>query len=322
MNAEQFVRRARYVSAAVFLALTLVGCPESGVLPDDPSAIGLPDDAVIRVEVVNYPLKYLAERIGGERVEVRFRTPAGIDPAFWAPDAADIVAFQDADLVLLNGAGYERWIDRVSLLPDTVLDTSNGFRERYITIESAVTHSHGSEGKHSHGDTAFTTWIDPLLAIEQARAIRDALSAKRPAHATEFERGFAALETDLLAVDQEFEAAFARYDGGPLLASHPVYQYLARRYGLQVASVHFEPDEPPDDKDWRELRDLAASNRARWMLWEAEPLNPTAQRLAALGVGVIVFDPCAASPPAGDFLTVMQDNLERVESTLGTVDVR
>jgi zinc transport system substrate-binding protein len=305
-------------SATIFVTLACLGCPGSGVLPDDPDATALLEATVIRIEAANYPLEYLAERIGGERVEVSVRVPVGIDPALWSPDAADIGAFQDADLVLLNGAGYEGWIDRVSLLPETVVDTSSGFRERYITIESAVTHSHGSEGSHSHGDTAFTTWIDPLLAIEQARAIRDAMVATRPAHATEFERGLAALEADLRAIDERLEVVFERYRGEPLLASHPVYQYLARRYGLEVVSVRFEPDEAPDDKQWRELRDLMAANRASWMLWEAEPLNPTAQRLAALGVGVIVFDPCAGSPPAGDFLTVMQDNLERVESTLGT----
>ena len=306
----------------ILLALALLGCAKSGVLPDDRSATGLPDDAVFRVEVVNYPLQYLAERIGGDLVEVSFRAPAGVDPAVWAPDAADVSAFQEADLVLLNGAGYERWIDRVSLPQASVVDTSGGFRERYITIKSTVTHRHGSDGEHTHGETAFTTWLDPLLAIEQARAIRDAFAAARPAHEAEFERGFSTLSADLGALDESFGAAFARRADAPLLASHPVYQYLARRYGLEVASVHFEPDELPDEKGWRELRDLAESHRARWMLWEAAPLKPTAQRLAELGIGIIVFEPCGKSPLTGDLLSVMQDNLRRFNTAPGTVGTR
>ena len=64
------------------------------------------------------------------------------------------------------------------------------------------------------------------------------------------------------------------------------------------------------------------SHRARWMLWKAEPLKPTAQRLAALGVGVVVFEPCGNAPPTGDLLTVMQDNLRRVESAIGPAGTR
>ena len=53
------------------------------------------------VYVVNYPLQYLAERIGGEHVKVVFPAPAGIDPAYWMPDVKTISDYQKADLILL-----------------------------------------------------------------------------------------------------------------------------------------------------------------------------------------------------------------------------
>ncbi len=283
-----------------------------GTLLDDPAAPEMPRNAFIRAEVVNYPLKYLAKRIGGERVEVGFGAPAEVDPASWSPDAGVIAAFQEADLVLLNGAGYARWIDTVSLPLSRLVDTSRGFRDRYINVDSAGTHTHGPEGEHSHGELAFTTWLDPLLAIEHARAIRDAFAAARPTYQAEFESGFAALEADLRALDQALEVSFAALGGAPLVASHPVYRYLARRYRLDLRSVHFEPDEPPDEKGWRQLEEILKSRPSRWMIWEGEPLASTAERLAALGVGVIVFDPCPMTPAVGDLLTVMHDNVRRV----------
>lgn len=292
----------------------LLGCPDSGVLPEETDAAGALAGAVIKVEAVNYPLAYLAERIGGERVEVSFRAPAGIDPASWTPDAGAIAAFQESDLVLLNGAGYAGWIDRVSLPLSRLVDTSRGFQDRYMTVDSAVTHSHGPEGEHSHGEVAFTTWLDPIQAIEHGAAIRDAFTAARPSDQAGFESRFAALEADLRALDGELEEAFKGLDGKPLLASHPVYQYLARRYGLELKSVHFEPNEPPDEKGWRHLEGILKTHPAGWMLWEGEPIASTSDRLASLGVGVIVFDPCSNTPAAGDFLTVMQDNAKRVEA--------
>jgi zinc transport system substrate-binding protein len=312
---ERIIDRAalRGISLIGLLLLPACGgCSNGGRAPHGGASPDGARGAVLRVEAVSYPLRFLAERIGGERVEVSFRAPAGADPAFWSPDAGAIAAMQAADLVLLNGAGYGRWIDRTSLPLSRLVDTSRGFRDRYLTVDRAVTHSHGPEGEHSHGEIAFTTWLDPIQAIEQAAAIRDAFKAARPVFAAEFERRFTGLESDLRDVDRILEEAFGRLDGAPLLASHPVYQYLARRYRLELTSVHFEPDEPPTEQGWRELEGLRTAHRARWMLWEKEPLAATAYRLEALGIGIIVFDPCAGTPASGDFLTVLHDNAQRV----------
>ena len=69
----------------------------------------------LTVYVVNYPLQFFAERIGGEHVNVVFPAPADVDPAYWMPDTPTIAAYQQADLILLNGAGYARWVNKVML---------------------------------------------------------------------------------------------------------------------------------------------------------------------------------------------------------------
>jgi len=48
------------------------------------------------------------------------------------------------------------------------------------------------------------------------------------------------------------------------------------------------------------------------MLWEGEPLAETAAELRALGVEPIVFDQCGNVPPEGDYLSVMEENVERL----------
>ncbi len=58
------------------------------------------------VYTVNYPLYYFASRIAGDAAEVVFPVPEDVDPAFWMPGTEEIAAFQKADLILLNGAGY------------------------------------------------------------------------------------------------------------------------------------------------------------------------------------------------------------------------
>jgi len=266
----------------------------------------------LSVYTVNYPLAYFAERIGGSAVKVTFPVPRDVDPAFWNPDAAAVQAYQKADLILLNGADYARWVKRVSLPRRKTVDTSRAFRKRFVPIAEATTHSHGPTGKHAHAGTAFVTWLDLTQAIEQAGAIRDAFSGARPGKKAQFEANFAKLERELRALDTDLEAAFASLAGQPLLASHPIYQYLARRYGLDVASVSWEPDEARGAAEWQKLEKALKTRPARWMLWEGAPRRETALRLKALGVEVIVFDPSPNAPAAGDFLGVMRQNVANV----------
>jgi zinc transport system substrate-binding protein len=302
----------------VALGITMLAMGCSDPEPADTSTpLVSTEDGKLVVYVVNYPLQYFAERIGGDLVQVEFPAPSDIDPAFWSPDAVTISAYQKADLILLNGAGFAKWVGRVTLPPSKLVDTSESFKDDYIFIENAVTHSHGPEGDHSHGESVFTTWLDPTLAVQQANAIRLAFISARPEHEGVFQQAFEALERDLVQLDDSL-GEIGSANPQPLVASHPVYQYLARRYGLNLESVHFEPDEYPDEKSWRGLEELLAEHPAKWMLWEGQPLEETAKKLHELGVEDVVYDPCGNKPPAGDFLEVMRTNVNNLRAVFAS----
>ena len=258
---------------------------------------------------VNYPLQYFADRIGGDLVDVRFPAPADGDPAFWRPDPAAIATFQSAGLILRNGADYAKWIRQAALPRSRMVDTSASFADRLIAVDEPATHAHGPEGEHAHTGTAFTTWIDFELAIAQARAVHDALAALRPDSRETLADNLASLEADLNQLDAQMVAIGKALDGAPLVASHPIYQYWARRYGLAVTSVQWEPETVPDDAAMTTLSGILADHPAKTMIWEGPPDPRSAERLAIIGVSSVVFDPCANVPAEGDFLSVMRANV-------------
>ena len=266
-----------------------------------------------KVYVVNYPLMYFAERIGGDRVDVVFPAPADEDPAYWRPEPDVVAAYQNADLILLNGAKYAKWVERVTLPKSKRVDTSKRFQDRYIQMADAVEHAHGPKGQHAHEGVAFTTWLDPTLADLQALAIRDALSKLLPNHTATFEQNYEALKKDLTALDGELDK-LTKNAKQPLLASHPVYQYFARRYDLDLASLHWEPDEVPNEKQWIELDELRQTHPAKWMIWEADPDAETVDELRSRGIDCIVVYPCGHVPPGGDYLQVMHSNVARLKT--------
>jgi zinc transport system substrate-binding protein len=266
----------------------------------------------LTVSASNYPLAYFAERIGGDAVDVDFPVPGDIDPAFWKPDADDIAKMQAAELVLLNGAGYEHWLGRVSLPSSRTVNTSRAFRERYLQIESASTHNHGPSGEHAHKGTAFVTWLDLSQADEQAQAVRDAFIRKRPQDEALFANNFRSLQSDLRGLDENMKRALAKYAGRTLIASHPVYQYLERRFRLDIKSMAWEPDINPNDAQWFAFREQLEARPATVMLWEAEPTKQISRYLEELGIAVAVFDPAANVPSDRDFIQVMKSNIDNV----------
>ena len=265
-----------------------------------------PKDGV--VYTVNYPLQYFAEAIGGDELEIVFPAPPDVDPADWAPDGATLLDYQAADLILLNGAGYAEWTKGVYLARSRLVDTSASFKDRLIAEESdQVPHVHGPTGAEVQGAAvAFTTWLDLSLSRAQAEAVRDAMVARWPDHAAAFAQRHAVLDAELATLDAALSEALTPLRGIRVLASHPVYQYLGRRYGLDMTSVHWEPDLTPPPEEWAALDALLGQRAATVMLWEGEPTQETRVALQARGLRVAVFPTLSNRPPEEDFVSILR----------------
>jgi zinc transport system substrate-binding protein len=121
---------------------------------------------------------------------------------------------------------------------------------------------------------------------------------------------YTALEKDLLALDTDMKTVAEKIKDVPLVVSHPVYQYWARGYGLNVQSVHWEPDEVPTDQQWQEFKSMMKDHPSKWMIWEGEPMTKTIDALKAMQLQSVTFDPCGAGPSEKDFLHSMQKNIK------------
>lgn len=265
-----------------------------------------------QVQVSNYPLQYFAQRIGGDLVEVSFRAPGDGDPAFWDLSDSDVAAFQAADLILLNGATYEKWRDHVSLPESAVVDTSAAFADQLIEIQEGVTHSHGADGEHSHAGTAFTTWLDFNLAKLQAKAVLEALQALLPGEDDTLSENYSALVSDLVKLDGTMKLAAEGIGDTPLFVSHPVYHYLSKAYKLKTEDVMWEPEVVPSEDQLTELSHMRDFHESIWMIWEGEPAAESIAKLKEMGIESVVFDPCGNVPDSGDWLSVMLQNLENL----------
>jgi zinc transport system substrate-binding protein len=269
-----------------------------------------------RIATVNYPLAWAVEQLSLDAAAVYFPAPANVDPAFWQPGSDELAAYQQSALIFLNGANYARWVAKVSLPANRLRDTSRGFADQLIEVDSGPLHSHGPKGDHSHGEQAFTVWLDLDLLRRQIEAIALALAKELPIKSAVLSWRRDAMIAELGAMDEGLREIGEALAGAPLLYSHPVYQYLQRAYGLNGVALHWEPDQLPSAADLRELDQLLAGHPARLMLWEDEPLPGTRKQLEDRGIQALVFRPMGNRPERGDFVSEMTANIARLKRYL------
>ncbi|MEY8880001.1 metal ABC transporter substrate-binding protein [Donghicola sp. XS_ASV15] len=267
------------------------------------------------VATVNYPLAWMAERLGGGVIDVLFPVPDDVDPSFWRPGLSDIASIQQADVIALNGAGFAPWTARSSLPRSRIVDTSAGFSDAYIATES-VTHSHGGDGEHSHEGIANYTWLDFAQAAQQAEALAAMMQRRIPELSDALADSLPAVRADLAALDTEARNAVARLKGQTILATHPRYQYFARAYGLDIVALEWDAGAMPSEAQWTELRERALATGATTLIWEAAPPDEALKTAKRMGLTSLVLRPLANRPLDGDFLAIMRKQIAEINDQL------
>jgi len=265
-----------------------------------------------KIIAVNYPLFYMSKKLAADLAEVTLPVPADIDPAQWQPQLEDVIKLQSAELVILNGAGYSNWLNKVTLFPSKLVDSSATAKSQYIELTKQPTHSHGPAGEHSHAGYAFTTWMDLSLAKQQASMIAEAMEKRWPEQSNAIQSRKLALLQELTTLDEQYQIQAKKLTDRNLFYSHPVYQYFEQRYQLPGYSFHWEPEEMPSEQQWKKLEQLMAKSSNNLFVWEDEPSSPIADRMKAIGLEFVVIRP-AANRSDNDWLTEQQLNLQRLE---------
>ncbi len=307
---------------ALLCALMGVSCSREPEPQAPPSPAQRPRTPLVATTF--YPTADFAQRIGGAFVIVDTPAPPDADPATWQPTDEDIERFQEADLIIINGAGYEQWLTNIVLPQTRICDVSADLPDPLITFET-TTHSHGPRGEHTHKGTDPHTWLDPINAMAQARAIAERLVALNPSREDAYRENLEALLEDLADIDALAGSLAPRLREAVILASHPAYNYFARRYDIPVHNLGLDPQTPLSADDLTQIEHAledAPPTATRVMLWESPPLDETRALLEQrFDIRSVWFSPIETlslgRQAAGQgFVSMMHENLSRLEDAL------
>lgn len=188
----------------------------------------------------------MVKQVGGPHVEVSSLVGPNSDAHVFDPTPADAKRLAAAKLVVVNGLGFEGWMNRLiksSGYKGPVLTASKGVK----TIPMAKSdHGHG----HSHSHTAPDphAWQSLVNARQYVENIRVALSAAMPAHSAEFQSRTTDYLKQIDALEKSTQARIAAVpmERRRVITSHDAFGYFARAYKvtfypLQGLSTASEP---------------------------------------------------------------------------------
>jgi zinc transport system substrate-binding protein len=197
-----------------------------------------------------YPISYLAEMIGGERVEIKTLIKPGVEVHSWQPSANDIIAASEADIIVYNGAGLDLWVEE-NILPvvntsqKTIVDTTKN-AEIYVNLDQKEIIEHGRYDPH--------TWLSPILAVQQAESIYKALLAQDPKGSDYYTSRWSQLKETLQKIDTDYINELTNRKRNLIFVTHDAFGYLARHYGFeQYSIVGLTADKEPSTEDLANL---------------------------------------------------------------------
>lgn len=311
--------KALFLPAAVLLTLLLGALVSTSCSSEDP---GAGSTNYVRADTptlhVSTPvLQAFATRIVGDKGRVVPIVGPGQDPATWTPSAEAIRILQAADRVVLQGAAYEEWAERVSLPSRRTIRTADAVRERWIRYRTVRSHSHGDGEVHEHDGVDGHTWMDPALALAQATRIHASLLRDWPEHKATYDAGLTALAAVLAPLDARLKALPALPENTHVHTSQPFYGYLAERLAWSLQEHDLAPTADVDDYLLEPLKLALKQAPGSVMLWHAEPTEALREGLTQhLGMTSLVIDPCLVPDAERSILERMEGNVTRLERWL------
>jgi len=236
----------------------------------------------IRVTASFYPLADFAEKIGGDQVEVTNLLKSG-NAHGWEPSTKDMKNILEADLVLVNGAGFESWLDKlIQSNPDlSLVDSSKNIDLIEVDHGHEEDHDHDHEG-HDHGDHDPHIWLSLKNALIQMDNIKEALVSLDPDHKDYYEENYLREKTRLEGLDASYRKTLEAHKGAYFVVPHEAFAYLAKDYGLnQLAIEGINSDSEPNISQLKEIVDLCREKNIETIFYEYGSSSRIADTIAA-----------------------------------------
>lgn len=318
------VSRRRFGGLAAVVVAALAALTACGTAGASGTLAGAPAGKV-QVLASFYPLQFVAQQVGGDRVHVDSLTPPGAEPHDVELSPAQVSAVETANLVVYL-SGFQAAVDDAvrQVRPRHVLDATAHAGLMDLSTEQASEGADPLAGAGAGTATARTLdphfWLDPSRLPALADDVATALSQVDPAGATDYRAAADRLSARFTSLDAAYRTGLADCRRQVLVTSHEAFGYLALRYHLQQVGISgLDPETEPSPARLAQIGDVVRREGVTTIFFETLASPKVARTLASdLGVEATVLDPMESiTEPGADYFSVAQDNLATLRTALG-----
>lgn len=249
-----------------------------------------------------------ATAIGGDRVAVESVIIApGVDPHDFDPPPSVARAVADADIVVMNGADYDHWLEHL-------IEANEVDGRTVINVAELIG---VEEGENPH------VWYDPKAMPALASALAETLAEIVPDATDDFTAARDAFVATLAPVDERIAELHAQFAGTEVAATEPVFGYLADALGLEMTNEAFQTaimnESEPAASDIAALEDDIRSGRVKVLFYNEQVEDAFTRNLADLAraSGVPLVGVSETQPDGKTFAEWMLDTLDETGKALG-----
>lgn len=254
-----------------------------------------------------YPVYIMARNVAGgvpETEVVNLAAPFAGCLHDYALTTDDMKKLAGADILVINGAGMESFIERVALqFP----------RLKIAELINGIPLIKGAAGDNPH------VWVSISYAIVQVKNLGEALAQVDPAHAGQYRSNAGAYAAKLEAFRVKMHAELAPYKGKKIVTFHEAFSYFAREFGLEIAGVvEREPGSSPGAQELAQAIALIKRLGITTIFCEPQYSALDAQAIAReTGAKIYMLDPAVTGADDPDaYIRIMERNLETLKEAL------
>ncbi|WP_044747098.1 metal ABC transporter substrate-binding protein [Bacillus alveayuensis] len=309
--------------------MSIVGCSSNTASNGEKAENSKEDQLIIYTTI--FPLQYFTKKIGGDHVLVESVFPPNADAHTYEPTTKQMVKMAEADLFIYTGIGLEGFAEKAheTLETENVKVIKSGDGIELIKSKDEDEHADKHEDEHTdehthHDDLDPHVWLDPVLAVQLAENIKNALVELKPEAKKDFEENFEQLKEQLNDLDQQFKDVVQNAERSEIVVSHAAYGYWENRYGIQQIYISgLSPTSEPSQKELAEIIEFAKKHNIKYVIFEQNVSNNIANIVQSeLGAEALTLHNLESITEeemknGEDYFSLMKQNLETLKKALG-----
>jgi zinc/manganese transport system substrate-binding protein len=267
------MRKISYVIIATFLVALIVSGAFAGIYLSNPTTSSTTSSSgVIHVVAAENFWGSLITQLGGTRVSVTsIVSDPNADPHEYESNTANAIAIANAQLVIINGAGYDTWAQQL-------IAASNTPHQVVLNVQELINQT---------GDANPHFWYSPTYVNETAKAMYQDLVSIDPSHASYYTQQYDALKASLAVYNGRIAEIKQQFGGVKVASTEGIFVYLANATGLDLVSppafmeAVSEGNDPPA-QSIVQFDQLITNGTVKVLVYNAQTVTPLTQSTKAL----------------------------------------